>query len=153
MQSNIITVIPVYNGEKFIGETLESVARQILKPDRVVVLDNCSTDNTEKVVKEFTGVKIEWIRNPKNLGLFGNCNRALEFSPEAKYLHLMCADDLVEPDFYKVLTGELDSTDGLALAYSLDERIDEQDRRLSISGKIIDCSTVIPVDVFLMRKA
>ena len=38
--SNIITTIPVYNGEKFIRQTLESVARQTLPPDRVIVLDN-----------------------------------------------------------------------------------------------------------------
>ena len=112
MRSNIITVIPVYNGEKFIGETLESVAKQTLKPDRVVVLDNCSTDNTEKVVKGFDRIKIEWIRNPKNLGLFGNCNRALEFAVEARYLNLLCADDLIEPAFYEALTRELDSCKG-----------------------------------------
>jgi glycosyltransferase involved in cell wall biosynthesis len=154
MQSKIITVVPVYNGDKFIRATLDSIARQSLPADRLVVLDNCSTDNTEKVVKEFQASHpCEWIRNPKNLGLFGNCNRALEFAPEAKYLHLMCADDLVEPDFYKVLTAELDSTEGLGLAYSLDERIDEQDRRLSISGKATGTAEEVPVDIFLMRKA
>jgi glycosyltransferase involved in cell wall biosynthesis len=154
MKSNIITVVPVYNGEKFIRATLDSIARQTLQPDRVIVLDNCSTDNTEQVVKNFqTSTECEWIRNPKNLGLFGTCNRGLEFAPETKYLHLMCADDLVEPDFYKILTRELEPADGLGLAYSLDERIDENDRRLSISGKVTGASEEIPVDVFLSRKA
>jgi glycosyltransferase involved in cell wall biosynthesis len=154
MQPNIITVVPVYNGEKFIRATLDSIARQTLPSDRLVVLDNCSTDHTERVVREFQATHpCEWIRNPRNLGLFGNCNRALEFATEAKYLHLMCADDLVEPDFYKVLTSELEPAVGLGLAYSLDERIDEQDRHLSISGKVTGTAEEIPVDVFLMRKA
>src|SRR5215813_11417136 len=82
MKSKIITVIPVYNGEKFIEQTLESVAKQTLRPDRLVVLDNCSTDGTEGIVKGFKPIQCEWIRNPKNLGLFGNCNRALEFASE-----------------------------------------------------------------------
>src|SRR5215831_12267429 len=135
MKSDIVTVIPVFNGEKFIGATLESVAKQTMRPDRVIVIDNCSTDATEQIVTRFQPIKCEWIRNPTNLGLFGNCNRALEFAPQAKYIHLLCADDLVTPKFYEVLTRELEPCDGLGLAYSLDERIDESDERLSISGK------------------
>ena len=153
MRCNIITVIPVYNGEKFIRQTLESVAKQTLRPDRVVVLDNCSTDGTEKIVKAFQGVNCEWFRNATNLGLFGNCNRALEFAPETNYLHLCCADDLIEPAFYQRLTDDLKSCDGLGLAYCLDERIDEQDRHLSLSGKVTGTTDEIPVDVFLSRKA
>ena len=153
MQANIITVIPVYNGEKFIRQTLESVARQTLRPDRVIVLDNCSTDRTEEVVKGFSGLTCEWIRNPTNIGLFGNCNRALTFAPQARYLHLLCADDLVEPEFYSRLTRELEGCDGLGLAYSLDERIDENDQHLSLSGKVTGDACVIPVDTFISRKA
>src|ERR1041385_8849438 len=115
MKANIITVIPVYNGEKFIRQTLESVAKQSLRPERLIVLDNCSSDNTEQVVKDFQAVKCEWIRNPKNLGLFGNCNRALEFAPEANHLHLLCADDLIERDFYRRLTRELEDCLGRGL--------------------------------------
>lgn len=153
MRCNIITVIPVYNGEKFIRQTLESVAKQTLRPERVVVLDNCSTDGTEKIVKEFKGSNCEWFRNATNLGLFGNCNRALEFAAETNYLHLCCADDLIEPTFYQRLTEDLKSCDGLGLAYCLDERIDEQDRHLSLSGKVTGTTDEIPVDVFLSRKA
>jgi len=153
MKANLITVIPVYNGEKFIGATLESVAKQTYQTDRVNVIDNCSTDGTEQIVKGFQRIKCESIRNPKNLGLFGNCNRALEFASETKYLHLLCADDLIEPGFYKVLIQQLDPCPGLGLAYCLDERIDENDQRLSISGKADGSIVEIPVDTFLTRKA
>ncbi len=153
MRCNIITVIPVYNGEKFIRQTLESIAGQTLRPDRVIVLDNCSTDGTEKIVKGFQAIQCEWFRNASNLGLFGNCNRALEFAPETNYLHLCCADDLVEPIFYQRLTDDLKSCEGRGLAYSLDERIDENDRHLSLSGKVTGTTEQIPIDVFLSRKA
>ncbi len=153
MKPSIITVIPVYNGEKFIRQTLESVAGQTMKPDRLIVLDNCSTDGTAKIVHEFQGFKCEYIRNPKNLGLFGNCNRALEFAPETNYLLLLCADDLITPKFFEVMTSALDSCDGLGLAYCLDERIDENDQRLSISGKVTGGVQEIAVDDFIARKA
>ncbi len=153
MQAEILTVIPVYNGEKFIRQTLESVARQTLRPNRLIVLDNCSTDHTEQIVAGFAAIKCEWIRNPRNLGLFGNCNRALEFAPQTKYLHLLCADDLVAPTFYETLGRELANCYGLGLAYCLDERIDENDQRLSVSGKATGNAKEIPVDTFLSRKA
>ena len=153
MRADIITVIPVYNGEKFIRQTLESVAKQTVRPDRVIVIDNCSTDATEPIVKEFQPIKVEWIRNPTNIGLFGNCNRALEFASEAKYLLLLCADDLIEPKFFELTTAALESCDGFGLAYVLDERIDENDCRLSVSGKTSGDVQEIPVDVFLSRKA
>jgi glycosyltransferase involved in cell wall biosynthesis len=153
MKSKIITVIPVYNGEKFIRATLESVARQTTRPDRLIVLDNCSTDGTARVVKEFQSMPVEYIRNPSNLGLFGNCNRALEFAPETDYLLLLCADDLIEPKFFEVMTATLDATPGLGLAYCLDERIDENDQRLSISGNPSGDVQEIPKDVFITRKA
>lgn len=153
VSSKIITVIPVYNGERFIRQTLESVAQQTLRPDRLIVLDNCSTDGTERLVKEFRPIQCEWSRNSQNIGLFGNCNRALDFAPQCEYLHLLCADDLIAPAFYERLTAELAACQGRGLAYSLDERIDEQDRRLSLSGKATGQAEVIPVDTFLRRKA
>jgi glycosyltransferase involved in cell wall biosynthesis len=153
MKSKLITVIPVFNGERYILQTLESVARQTVRPDRLVVLDNCSTDGTENVVKGFSGLACEWVRNPKNLGLFGNCNRALEFARETEYLHLLCADDLIEPAFYETAMAELKSCDGLGMAYCLDERIDENNRRLSVSGKVSGDAEEIPQETFLKWKA
>jgi glycosyltransferase involved in cell wall biosynthesis len=153
MPANIITIVPVYNGEKFIRQTLESAAAQTRRPDRVIVLDNCSTDGTERIVRDFRPLNCEWIRNDKNLGLFGNCNRALEFASDTEYLHLLCADDLVEPTFYEVLCRELESCPGRGLAYCLDERIDENNERLSVSGKVNGQVQTIPVDSFLGRKA
>ena len=153
MKSKIITVIPVFNGEKFILQTLESVAAQKLRPDRLIVIDNCSTDSTERIVRNFTAIKCEWQRNPTNLGLFGNCNRALEFCNQADYLHILHADDLIEPAYYETMVRHLDSCDSFGLGYCLDERIDESNHSLSISGKPDGRIEEIPVDRFLEQKA
>jgi glycosyltransferase involved in cell wall biosynthesis len=136
MQSNIITVIPVYNGERFLLRTLHSVAAQTVKPDRLILLDNCSSDGTAKIVQDFQGLKCEYIRNPTNLGLFGNMNRALEFAEQTRYLHILCADDLITPRFFETLVPTLEACSGFGTAFCLDERIDENDVHLSVSGKI-----------------
>ena len=153
MKAKIITAIPVYNGEKFVVQTLESIARQTLRPDRIVVLDNCSTDQTEALVKNFTGIQCEFIRNPSNLGLFQNFNRCLEFAPETEFLHILHADDTIKPEFYEALTGALAGGQGRGLGWCLDERIDENNGHLSFSGKVDGRVELLTRDKFLQRKA
>lgn len=153
VKSRIVTTIPVYNGEEFILQTLQSLANQTVRPDRVIVVDNCSTDRTEAIVKSFQQIKCEWARNPSNLGVFGNFNRCLEFAGQADYLQILHADDLIEPQFYEVMTGLLEDCAGFGLAWCLDERIDEQNRRLSLSGKPDGKVVRIDKDEFLKRKA
>ena len=152
MQSNIITVIPVYNGERFLRRTLESVAALTVKPDRVIVLDNCSTDGTAKIVQGFSGIKCDYLRNPTNLGLFGNMNRALEFAEQTRHLHILCADDLLTPRFFEKLVPALASCDGFGLAFCLDERIDEHGEYLSISGRVTGQAEEVPAAVYLAHK-
>jgi len=134
MSPQIVTVIPVYNGEPYIIETLQSLAKQTLRPSRVVVLDGGSKDNTEQTVKGFQAIKCEWVPEPKRLGAFGSMNHALEYTSEAQYFQILHADDWIEPQFYEVMTKQLENCNGSGMAFSLDERIDEQNRRLSIRG-------------------
>ncbi len=153
MNARIITTIPVFNGEAYIEQTLESVAQQTLRPDRVVVLDNCSTDRTEELVRSFKGFGCEFIRNPTNLGLFANFNRCLEFADQTEYLQILHADDALAPEFYEVMTGLLADCAGQGLAWALDERIDENNQHLSSSGKPDGKIIVLARDGFLKRKA
>jgi glycosyltransferase involved in cell wall biosynthesis len=153
MKSKILTAVPVWNGEQFIEQALESIARQTLRPDRVVVLDNCSTDRTEDIVRSFKGIACEFIRNPTNLGLFGNFNRSLDFADQTEYLQILHADDIIEAPFYEVMTNLMSDCAGRGLAWSLDERIDENNRHLSNSGKPDGKIEMLARDNFLKWKA
>lgn len=153
MKFCIITTIPVFNGEAFIRQTLESIARQTRRPDRVVVLDNGSTDRTEEMVRNFKEIACEFIRNPRNLGLFGNMNRCLDFAPETDYLHILHADDMIAPEFYEVMVSALADAPGTSLAWCVDERIDENGKHLSFSGHADGKIQTLPKDEFLKQKA
>ena len=59
--------IPVYNGEKTIKEVIDSVKSQSFSFDEVIVINDCSTDNTEEILKTFPEIKI--INNKNNKGL------------------------------------------------------------------------------------
>ena len=153
MSPQIVTVIPVYNGEPFIIETLQSLAKQTLRPSRVVVMDGGSKDNTERIVKEFEAIKCEWVPEPKRLGAFGSMNHGLEYAPEAQYLQILHADDWIEPEFYEVMARQLENCNGIGMAFCLDERIDENNRPLSISGKVDGKITELTRDDYLKQQS
>jgi glycosyltransferase involved in cell wall biosynthesis len=153
MKSKLITIIPVRNGAEFIGQALDSVADQTLQPDRVIVQDNCSTDNTEEVVKAYNRLNIEWVQNGSDTLSIGNFNRGLENADQTEYLHLLCADDTIKPKFYQRLIHELDSCPGVGMAYCLDERIDQNNQKISVSGKETGTSDILKLDDYLRAKA
>jgi glycosyltransferase involved in cell wall biosynthesis len=118
-----------------------------------MVLDNCSTDETPQIVQNFKGLPLEYIRNPRDLGPFGNFNRCLDFAADTEFLQILHGDDLIAPQFYEKMTAQLEDCAGLGLAWCLDERIDERGNRLSISGKTDGRAQVLERDAFLARKA
>lgn len=123
--ATLITAIPVYNGERFIAATLACLAAQTRKPDRLVILDNGSTDRTKEMVAAAAGLQPEYRLNERNLGMFGNMNRALDLAPETDYLHVLHADDLIKPSFYQELELLLAKMPGRGLAYAQSDFIDE----------------------------
>jgi glycosyltransferase involved in cell wall biosynthesis len=124
-RSTLTTVIPVYNGESYLGATLQSVAMQTRRPDRLVVLDDGSTDATARIAQGFKALECEYVRNESNLGLFPNHNRALEYAAETDYLHILHANDLIKPEFYRQILAGLELCPGLGMAFSGYELIDE----------------------------
>lgn len=151
----LLTTIPVRNGQQFIEQTLESLARQTVKPDRVIVSDDCSTDRTGEIAKNFKGIQCEVVRSQAPLGLFQNFNRCLELAEQypTEYLQILHADDTIEPSFYETMTGLLTDCDGYGMAYCLDERIDENSKFLSMSGKADGITEWLTRDQFLQLKA
>ena len=133
MPAKVTTIIPVYNGANYLRHTLDSLAKQTRPPDRVIVINDCSTDNTCDLVRNYQPIQCDLIQNEKNLGLFPNMNRSLEFASETNYLHLLCADDLVQPTFLHNLVSILEKEPRLSFSYSNFERIDENDKSI---GKV-----------------
>ncbi|MEE2942383.1 MAG: glycosyltransferase family A protein [Verrucomicrobiota bacterium] len=129
-QAHIISVIPVYNGERFLRATLDSLATQTLQPDRVVVLDDASTDGTAELVEAYESLDCELIRSQQNEGLFHNFNKALGYATECDYLHYICADDMLLPEFMERMTDALKDADAPSFSYCLPEFIDKDGNRL-----------------------
>ena len=70
----ITTVIPVHNGAQYIAQAIRSLTDQVQRPDRIVVLDNASTDRTRAIVGPHDGVEL--IEFDEFVGPIESFNRA-----------------------------------------------------------------------------
>ena len=95
-QTPICTIaIPVYNRSELIKYSLESALSQDISNIEILVVDNCSTDDTWELLNSYKDSRLRLIRNESNIGMFGNFNRCLELAT-GKYLRILCSDDYLE---------------------------------------------------------
>lgn len=88
--------MPTYNVAPWVREAVESVLRQTYSDFKLLVIDDCSTDDTVAVVRSMTDPRIEIVQNERNLGLAENLNRGLSLI-ETEYAARMDGDDIAEP--------------------------------------------------------
>jgi GT2 family glycosyltransferase len=93
--SSVAVVVPTYNRADLVGQCVESVLRQTVPPAEIVVVDDCSTDETAKVLGEF-GDRITVVRNHENLERGASRNRGAAATSSA-FLAFVDSDDLWEP--------------------------------------------------------
>ena len=105
----VSVIIPMYNAAKFISQTLESLVYQTMKDFEVVVIDDCSTDNSVEVVESFAdrvgeGLRLHVIKLPKNTGMpYLPRNIGINFAC-GKYLAFLDNDDLLTKTALEELT-------------------------------------------------
>ena len=93
----ISVIIPMYNVEKYIGECLDSIFMQTFQDFEVVVVDDCSTDNSRQVAESYLekfGGRLKVYGNTKNLGASASRNNGLMLS-RGKYVYYLDSDDML----------------------------------------------------------
>lgn len=105
-------LIPTYNREAIIAETLNSALAQTYKNIEVIIVDNASTDNTWQVIQSFAKKddRVKAFRNESNLGPVRNWKRCID-EASGEYGKILWSDDLIAPDFLEktlsLLTAEV----------------------------------------------
>jgi glycosyltransferase involved in cell wall biosynthesis len=123
--------MPVYNGSDYIAESINSVLAQTYDDFHLIVCDNCSTDNTEEIVRSFKDPRIEYVRNEENLGLVGNANRCLEYA-NGEYVNIFHHDDIMMRDNLALKVRVLDDHPKVGLVHSDLFLIDEAGETLNL---------------------
>lgn len=90
----VSVLVPTYNRRRLLLETLTSILNQSYTDLEVIVVDNCSTDDTTAAVAAITDPRLIYVRNEVNVGPVNNHNRALRLA-KGKYLCIFSDDDVM----------------------------------------------------------
>lgn len=132
----IVIGIPVYNEERYIGDTLKSLQDQTWRDFLVLISDNCSSDNTTAICKHICEKddRFHFVSQKRNIGSAENFN-FLRKSTKSPLFMWLGAHDLVAPDFLKLHIGAMLNDEGIALSYSDFVCIDENGTVLSVQSE------------------
>jgi glycosyltransferase involved in cell wall biosynthesis len=122
----VSVVIPVYNGQKYLRESIESVLRQTFGDWELVVMDNRSTDGTESIGREYAAKdeRIRFIRREEFVDVHANHNRALRaIDSYSQYVKVLHADDWLYPECLalKVAVADAHPSASLVSSYRLED--------------------------------
>ena len=125
--SLVSIVLPIYNGEKYMRQSIESVINQTYKNWELIIIDDCSSDNTPHIAKEYANQdnRIKYYRNETNLKLPRGLNRGFSLS-KGEYLTWTSDDNMFNPNAIEVMVDTI-KTEQVELVYASYDIIDEND--------------------------
>ena len=123
-QPLVSVVTPVYNGEGYLAECIESVLAQTYRNFEYIIVDNCSTDSTPGIIERYAKAdkRLRVYRNEKLLDIISNHNKAFKLiSPMAKYCKVVSGDDWLFPECISkmVSLAEANPSVGIVGSYQL----------------------------------
>jgi glycosyltransferase involved in cell wall biosynthesis len=127
--SKVVIGVPLYNGARYLTESLESLLSQTHRDFALVLNDDCSTDATPEIVQRYASIdgRITYRRNPARLGMVQNWRKtfelALDLFPSAEYFAWGSDHDVWHPRWLTALLAELERFPELVLAYPLNTRV------------------------------
>lgn len=131
MKARVSIGLPVYNGENYLAQALDSLLAQTFEDFEIIISDNASTDHTEEIGRDYAAKdpRVRYSRNEQNIGAGPNFNRAFELATGA-YFKWAAHDDLCAPEFLQRCVEVLDGDPSVVLCYSKIEIIDGQGESL-----------------------
>jgi glycosyltransferase involved in cell wall biosynthesis len=129
MSPKVTVVIAAYNAETFIRETIESVLAQSLQNIEVIVVDDGSTDGTQRILGSFSDGRLTVLRQ-ENRGVSSARNVGLA-AARAPYIFFLDADDILLPDALYRMASTLDQTPECVACFGHHIRITEDGSELS----------------------
>jgi glycosyltransferase involved in cell wall biosynthesis len=76
----VSVIMPNFNGIKFIEYSIFSVIHQTYTNWELIIIDDCSTDNSIKIINQFTDTRIKLLKNPRNIGAANSRNKGIEYA-------------------------------------------------------------------------
>lgn len=124
-------VLPVYNGEKYLEKSIQSVISQSYMNWELLILDDCSTDNSSIIAKKYVARdnRIKYYRNESNLKLPRNLNKGFSLS-NGEYLTWTSDDNMYKPNAIEKMVDALENNDDSDFVFASCRIIDEDDNEI-----------------------
>ena len=130
-EAGLVSIImPSYNTALFIEETIQSVLNQTYTNWELIIVDDCSTDNTDEVLENIKDSRIRYFKNDKNSGAAVSRNKALR-EARGQWIAYLDSDDLWMPEKLEKQIHFME-TNGYAFSYTNYEDIDVDGNRTGI---------------------
>lgn len=112
-------IIPVYNRENLISETINYALNQTYQNIEIIIVDNCSTDNTFEIIKSIQQKdnRIKLYKNEMNIGPVKNWKKCIEKST-GKYIKILWSDDKISTDFLEKTVNLLENDEEIGFVYT-----------------------------------
>jgi hypothetical protein len=133
--------LPVFNGEAYLAQAIDSVLAQTLGDLELVVCDNASTDGTAAIAQAYAAAdsRVRYHRNETNLGAAPNYNRAFALS-RGRYFKWLAHDDRLLPDFLARTVAALEARPDAVLCNSAVDVIDHSGRTIGSYASILQAT-------------
>lgn len=123
-------IMPSWNTDRFIAESIQSVINQTYKKWELLIVDDCSTDNTDKIVADFHDDRIRYFKNKKNCGAAMTRNKALR-EAQGEWIAFLDSDDVWNPEKLEKQILFM-KKNGYVFSYHEYEKINEKSELLNV---------------------
>lgn len=120
----VSVIIPVYNVEKYIAFTVQSVLNQTHQNFEILIVDDVSSDKTVEICQQFDDLRIKVICHQENLGPSGTSNTGVRHA-QGDYIALLDGDDIWLPEKLEKHIKHLESSPTIGVSFSPSDFIDE----------------------------
>ena len=151
----VSVIMPAYNVEKYVGEAIESILNQTFPDFEFIIINDGSTDNTAKIVKEYAkkDKRIKFIDNKENRGFIARLNDCLELA-RGEFVAKMDSDDISLPERLAKQVEYLDNNPDIGMVgvglrkFGAINRIDIRPAHVGVADFMYTCATT----VFMARR-
>lgn len=131
MEEGLVSIImPSYNTAQYIRESIQSVLNQTYQNWELIIVDDCSTDNTDEIVTSIKDERIKYYHNDKNRGAAISRNRALR-EAKGRWIAFLDSDDLWMPEKLEKQISFMENN-GYSFSYTNYEEIDVDGNSTSV---------------------
>ncbi len=120
----ISVLMPVYNGEKYLNEAIDSILNQTYTDFEFIILNDGSTDRTEEIILSYDDPRIVYVKNKENLQIVKTLNKGIALA-KGKYIARMDADDISLPERFKKQVGFMEEHPHIDICGSAIRFLDE----------------------------